>query len=371
MINIVRKLRTAVNNPQNAPSMIQRRLATKMSYNLCHLLGAHASPPESINIYPTDRCNLKCSMCFEKLRELHPEMAVTDWMSIINQIKKFQPRIHLSGGEPFVYPGIKDLIDYIKKNHLFLTITTNGTSLSEYAEEITQWKVNRIHISIDGPREVHDSIRGVKGTFDRIMEGLTQIQKLRKHHTLPVIRINSMINFANPDVMQEMIKIGYTHNVESIQFLHPLFVDAQGLAAHGLYLQKYLHRDLNYWQAADIACDKPKSFSEANGVLRKLRNERSIRVNIVPQFNLEQLKEYYNVSSSFYSIYQGRCQVMWNTATILASGEVESCPDYILGNCREKPFPTLWNDEKMKMLRYRIRNRNFFTVCRACCFFYV
>ena len=123
-------------------------------------------------------------MCFERLRKPNPEMEIGGWIKIIDQIKRFQPRIHLSGGEPFVYPEIVDLISYIKKSGLFLAITTNGTFLSKHAEEIIRMNVNRIHISIDGPKEIHDKIRGVKGTFDRIMTGLAKINKLKKHNIL-------------------------------------------------------------------------------------------------------------------------------------------------------------------------------------------
>lgn len=370
MPNIAKKLRSVINNPQNIASMIWRRLGAKFSYNFCNLLKGWAFPPEVINIYPTDRCNLKCSMCFEKLRKPNPELEIIDWIKIIDHIKRFQPRIHLSGGEPFVYPEIVDLISYIKKNGLFLTITTNGTFLNEYAEVIMRAKVNRIHISIDGPKETHDKIRGVKGTFDRIMEGLAKIRKLKKHSNLPIIRINSMINFADETVMQEVIKIGYDIGAESIQFLHPMFVNSKSLINHHLFIQKHLHHDLNYWQYADIASDKPENFSEAKNLLDNLKKERGIPIETFPLFNLEQLKAYYNMNSNFYSIIHGNCQAMWNTATILASGHLESCPDYILGNCKEKNFMTLWNNEIMRTLRRRIKKHQFFTVCRACCFFY-
>ncbi|MBA7650432.1 GTP 3',8-cyclase [subsurface metagenome] len=370
MAKIAKKLRTLIYNPQNAPLLIWRRLGSKSSYTFSSLLKAKALPPEAINFYPTDRCNLKCSMCFERLRKPNPEMEIEGWIKIIDQIKRFQPRIHLSGGEPFVYPGIVDLISYIKKSGLFLVITTNGTFLSEYAKEIIRMKVNRIHISIDGPKQIHDKIRGVKGTFNRIMTGLAKMNKLKKHSRLPVIRINSMLNFTNEPAMQEVIKIAYDIQAESIQFLHPLFIDSKSLAVHRLFLKKNLHHNLNYWQAADISCNTPENFTKIQNLLENLQKERGIPIEIFPSFNPEQLKAYYNVDPYFYSIFPGKCRAMWETVTILASGDVESCPDYILGNCSEENFDVLWNNKKMRTLRRRIKNNQLFPVCRACCYFY-
>lgn len=370
MADITRKLRTIIHNPRHVPALAWRRVSAGVSYHFCHLLNASASPPETINIYPTDRCNLECSMCFEKSRNPHPEMALESWIRIIEQIKKFYPRIHLSGGEPFLYPEIRGLLSHIRKCGLFVAITTNGTFLTKYAQEIIDMQINELHVSIDGPKDVHDNIRGVAGTFDQIIEGLMEIKKIEKKGTHPIIRINSMINFSNTDIMKKMIKLASDIDAESIQFLHPLFVDTQGLTTHRQFLQKHLNRDLNYWQYADIACDRPQNFTTAYDVLEGLKKDRTLPVEIFPRFELEQMTAYYNLDNRFYSTYRGMCRAMWNTATILASGEVESCPDYVLGTCKEDSFHTLWNNEKMRILRRRIRNRNFFAVCRACCFFY-
>ena len=359
-----------MHNPRHVPLLVWRRVGARMSHQFCHLLNAYALPPETINLYPTDRCNLACSMCFEKSRKPHPEMALEDWIKIIEQIKKFYPRIHLSGGEPFLYPEIKGLLSHLRKCGLFVAITTNGTFLAKYAREIIDMQINELHVSIDGPKEVHDKIRGVAGTYDRIIEGLMEIKKVKKNGTLPIIRINSMIDFSNGDIMKKMIELSRDIDAESIQFLHPLFADTQSLATHRRFLQEHLNRDLNYWQYADIACDKPADFTTVYNMLNGIKRGHTLSVEILPRFELQQMKAYYNMDSRFYSIYDGMCRAMWNTATILASGELESCPDYVLGNCKEESFLILWNNEKMRKLRRRIRNHNFFTVCRACCYFY-
>lgn len=370
MAKISQKIRTALHNPRSIPSLVWRRLSTTASYNFSGLLQERSSSPETVNIYPTDRCNLQCSMCFVKLRKPAPDMEIEGWREIIDQIKTFRPRVHLSGGEPFCYPAITDLIAYIKKHGLFLAITTNGTFLDEYAHTIVAMKVNRINVSIDGPREVHDKIRGIVGTFDRVVNGLKKIVTLREKNKLPELQIHSMINFSNPRVMEWITHFAADMHADAIKFLYPLFVDSQGLKIHRQLLKQTLKRDVNYWRKSDMYAESPTDFATTQGILEHLKKKSSLPIEIFPAFNLQHLMSYYHGDNDFSTIYKGTCQAMWNTATILASGDVESCPDYILGNCRQQTFRALWNNEIMKSLRRRIKNRQFFGVCRACCFFY-
>jgi MoaA/NifB/PqqE/SkfB family radical SAM enzyme len=308
-------------------------------------------------------------MCFEKLRPPHQELSIEDWRTIIHQVAKFKPRIHISGGEPFVYKPILELIAVIKQRDLFLTITTNGTFLEEHAADLVRMNVNRIHVSIDGPRHIHDSIRDVPGTYDRLVTGLQKLCSLKKS-ALPVIRINSMINLTEPDANRAVLDIAHELRAESVQLLHPLFVGSQALKTHARLLKNTLGQDINYWHSADIACAMPHDYERIVSSMEQLQKTSSIPVEVFPRLLPEQLKAYYAHDTAFTRLYRGACQAMWYTATILPNGDMESCPDYVVGSCRTVSFLKLWNSDTMRNLRRRIRRRDFFTVCRACCFYY-
>lgn len=96
-----------------------------------------------VHIYQTDvlvteRCTLACSYCnmFMPHYEapIHRELDiiksdVDSYFKIVDYVSVF----HLVGGEPFLYPNIEDIIEYILKNYIHkidkLIITTNGTIL--------------------------------------------------------------------------------------------------------------------------------------------------------------------------------------------------------------------------------------------------
>lgn len=135
------------------------------------------NPLRRIFLYLTTDCNLRCKYCFEKkVGQVH-RFSVDKFQEVLSQefnipAKKYI--ITLYGGEPFLEFGkFKNLCSwawekYPTKNIIF-DITTNGTILDE---DIKQWlfinqKRLSISLSIDGPREVHESGRGL-GTFSRI-----------------------------------------------------------------------------------------------------------------------------------------------------------------------------------------------------------
>ncbi len=357
-------MQTAFLNPGIVPTILINKLRSNFSY---YLLKTHSLAPETVNLYPTFRCNLRCEMCFEKYARVEGEMDCKAWFKIIDEIKEFSPRIHISGGEPFIYKDIIEIIKYIKRNNLYLHITTNGTFLEDYAEELIKFNVNRIDISIDGSEDIHDKIRGVKGTFTKVIRGLDRLNNLKKH--LSFLKINSIINIANPETMNEIAHIALEYKVNIIQFIYPLYLDADAILNHEIFLLNKIKKNLNYWCYASNYQPPSGDFFEIQSVINKLAKKK-LTIEIFPNFNAEQFTVYYKSAKEFDRVYKGRCRAMWNTATILPDGSIESCPDYILGNIRENKFLACWNNQPMKELRKLIIDKKFFPVCRACCFYY-
>ncbi len=141
--------------------------------------------PSVISFTLTNACNLRCRMCGQWSEEgyvradkqrLRHELTLADWKRLVDELAQHNvASLLLRGGETFMFPGIADLLDYIHSKELFISIDTNGTMLKQFAADIV--RVGKIHltISMDGPEEIHDLVRGVKGTFKRIAEGVAAI----------------------------------------------------------------------------------------------------------------------------------------------------------------------------------------------------
>jgi MoaA/NifB/PqqE/SkfB family radical SAM enzyme len=144
--------------------------------------------PESISLTITNRCNLRCQMCGQWSQDgyirrnpdsLKHEIALVDWKRVVDELASHGiSSLLLRGGEIFMFPGIVELLEYIHRKGMFISIDTNGTLLKQYAKDIVRLGNMHLTISVDGPETVHDEVRGVPGTFQRIKKGLTLLKEL-------------------------------------------------------------------------------------------------------------------------------------------------------------------------------------------------
>jgi cyclic pyranopterin phosphate synthase len=96
-------------------------------------------------------------------------------------IRKGVRKIRITGGEPLVRKGIMELFRnlglYIKSGELDeLTLTTNGSQLSKYADELYDAGVRRLNVSLDtlDPYRFQDITRW--GNFEKVMAGIKAAQ---------------------------------------------------------------------------------------------------------------------------------------------------------------------------------------------------
>jgi radical SAM protein with 4Fe4S-binding SPASM domain len=84
----------------------------------------------------------------------------------------------LSGGEPLLRKDIMKVVGCIKSMGIEPVISSNGTLITrKIAKELKDYGVQYIGISIDGFKEIHDKIRGVKGAFAAAMKGIKNSQE--------------------------------------------------------------------------------------------------------------------------------------------------------------------------------------------------
>jgi MoaA/NifB/PqqE/SkfB family radical SAM enzyme len=146
--------------------------------------------PEFVSFTITNVCNLRCKMCGQWSEEgymhthkarLQQEMSLDDWKRLVDELAAYDARwVLLRGGEVFLYPGIIELLDYINSQGIFISIDTNGTMLKTYAADLVRIGDMHLTISVDGPEEIHDQVRGVEGCFRRLREGIESLHVLEQ-----------------------------------------------------------------------------------------------------------------------------------------------------------------------------------------------
>ncbi|MCD6386155.1 radical SAM protein [Candidatus Sumerlaeota bacterium] len=132
----------------------------------------------------TVACNLHCRHC--RRLETGKDSAQFDLNTreakqIIKDIAELgRPVLVLSGGEPLLHPEIFDIISYAREYAIPLALATNGTLIdSSIARRIKDSGVKRVAVSLDGATaEVNDSFRGLEGTFQKAVSGITNLVNL-------------------------------------------------------------------------------------------------------------------------------------------------------------------------------------------------
>ncbi len=152
-------------------------------------------------------CNLDCSYCFYLEKEnLYP--GTKQWQMPHDVLERYisgyiaaQPghEVHFAwqGGEPTLLPVafFREAVElqqrYASGKTIHNALQTNGTLIDDEWGEFLAAHNFLVGISIDGPRELHDSYRVDKGrapTFDRVMHGITKLKEHRvEFNTLTVV----------------------------------------------------------------------------------------------------------------------------------------------------------------------------------------
>lgn len=379
-----RRLKRKIKSLRLTPAIIFRKIYLRISNHINWLLGPirgeYSFPPESVGFHLTKRCNLRCQMCFLWANKENPgeilrrykkeEMPIKRWLEIVDELAPYKPSIGISGGESLLYEGIIEIISYIKQKGMYLSINTNGMLLEKYTEDIVESKLDMVRVSIDGPPEIHDEIRGVTGSFARLMKGIDALNKLKseKSLSLPVIEVYFTMTKQNFTYLTDVLELIENKNINGIKFIHPLYMGENNIQECINFMHEiFPEQNMDYLKGADIEnvqLNPEKLLVEINKVKQR---KNKLSVWFFPDFNNEQTFEYYNNHHNFAFKFKGKCHVPWFTANIKPNGDVESCPDFTVGNVSTEKFLNVWNNDKIKKLRSLLRKNGIFPICHGCC----
>lgn len=156
-----------------------------------HLLRKKA--PLIVSYLATYRCNQNCSYCnWEK--SFSKEMSTQEAVSVIRQMKEGGTyKLGFSGGECLVREDIDILLECSHEAGLITSIATNGRAVPDHINAIERY-VDMIHISLDGPREIHDALRG-KGSYDAVMEAILAAKESKVKVLANIVLTSSTIAY--------------------------------------------------------------------------------------------------------------------------------------------------------------------------------
>ncbi len=172
-------------------------------------LVTHRSPPTDGLVAPmkiflaiTRACDLDCPFCFARGRRYGSPMSTGTIVQVIHQAADAGVfEIRLTGGEPTVHPAFFDIAALIDHLGMNCSLNTHGAFHEPLIEKLIDSPVDDIRISIDGPEEIHDSLRG-NGSFQRAIRTVGALRESGKS-----VRVNSMVYRGNADALDTIIDL--------------------------------------------------------------------------------------------------------------------------------------------------------------------
>ncbi|MEW5760498.1 MAG: GTP 3',8-cyclase MoaA [Candidatus Thermoplasmatota archaeon] len=138
------------------------------------VIDAFGREVRSMRISVTHRCNMNCFYCHNEGENFcSEEMSIEEIEEIVRAASNIGIRkIKITGGEPLLREDLAELISRIRKYLEEISLTTNGTLLSKFAEELKEAGLERVNISLDTLDEKkYEEICG-KALLYKALEGI-------------------------------------------------------------------------------------------------------------------------------------------------------------------------------------------------------
>lgn len=165
--------------------------------------------PTEVGLLVTENCCLQCQTCIF-WRSRHEDPPLEKIFHIVDQCAKFGIRnMCTTGGEPALRKDLFQIADYITGKGISLSAVTNCWLYKPEMDE----HYGVLNISIDGPcAEVHDKIRGVKGSFERCIRALETSRKIDT--------INFTVQRDNQEYVEDMYRLAGKYGVHLTPFFY-------------------------------------------------------------------------------------------------------------------------------------------------------
>ncbi len=299
----------------------------------------------------TLKCDLACRHCGSRAgRERPDELDTAEALDLVRQMYELGvDEVTLIGGEAYLRDDWVEIAKAVTGYGMRCGITSGGRGFTrERALQAKDAGIKSVSISIDGLRETHDTLRGMRGSFDAAMASFKNLREAGI-----VVTANTQINRVS---------------LREIPQVFELLRD-QGIRAWQVQLTVAMGR----------AADEPEMLLEPYQVLevmpmlarlKPLCDEAKIR--LWPGNNIGYFGPYETLlKGTMPRGHMASCGAGRSTLGIEANGDIKGCPSlptaaYVGGNIRDHSLREIW--EQSKPLRFT-RDRTVEDLqgfCRTC-----
>jgi len=344
------------------------------------LSGFRCEAPKTVDLELTNRCNLRCKMCwFHGERGIGDryqgsELSIHEVFSLVDQLSKYKPNIYLGGSEPFIRQDLLVILEYIKSHALTVTFTTNGTLLdSRKIEMLVTLGIDYVIFSVYGQEQLDDLIRG-EGVFRKVTSVIKELSEYKKKRgsVKPYTSVNFTINANLTHHLEEAINAlrdATDDEVDTYRIHHLWYITHKELSMHQSVTKQLLGCMAPGAESHLIPGSQVLDPTSLADEISSLTNRS--KVTSFPDLTHQDILKYYSEDGCI----KGRCIAPFFVAVVKPNGDVKFCPDewiddFVLGNVRNDSFDNIWNNDKARKFRAVLLKQKHFAGCKRCSWMY-
>jgi radical SAM protein with 4Fe4S-binding SPASM domain len=305
--------------------------------------------PVYLIFFVTTICGLRCDHCFYwRSTNIKTNELTLDEIEKISRGMGDFLQLTLTGGDACQRDDLAEIAEVFYKNNDVrnITIGTNGLNPDKVLKLITPM-VSRcsgtditVDLSIDGMSEVHDAIRGVEGSFERVNETYRRLQDLQKRAGNLNTCIDVTVSKKNQDKLTPVYE--YIRDELDPDIINVLYVRGEPRNPRAKEVDVHKYEVLNRMLEDDIKRGIVRSYKFLPDVL-------NVKDILLRQLIVKTVKE---------NRYQMPCTAGALTGVIQTEGDVYPCEmlDTKIGNLRENgyDFPAIWTSPRAREIRKEI-----------------
>ena len=261
---------------------------------------------------PYSRCNCRCTMCDIWKTTARQELNDADFERLVQSIRDLKVEwVVFSGGEPMMHSNLWRLCEVVRRERVRITLLSSGLLLARKAHQIVD-HVDDVIVSLDGPPQVHDSIRGVPGAFDMLAAGVENIRTLRSAFSISARCTVQRSNFRH---LNATVEAARTLRLDSISFLA---ADLESTAFHRPEVWPFEKQNQIGLAAAEL------DLLEAQ--IETLIGQGDCgRFVVESPEKLRRIARHFRVQLKQEPAISPTCNAPWTSAVVEADGSVRPC----------------------------------------------
>ncbi len=310
-----------------------------------------------IVLMPHSRCNCRCVMCdIWKANQNKQEISPEELKKHALSFKKLGVKeIVFSGGEALMHSNLWSLCSILREHDIRLTLLSTGLMIERHASEILD-NFKEVIVSIDGSKDVHDSIRNIPNGFEKISAGIAALKKLNPSFRITARCVLQRYNFRD---LTNTVKAAREIGIDQISFLAADVTTTAFNHTEHLTRERISEVALSVDECLEFDSIVERSISE----LRSDYNSKFIAES--PQ-KMRRLVQYYNALNGLGVFPIPVCNAPWVSAVIESDGRVMPCFFHKpYGNIYEGKLVDILNSPAAVSFR-RTLNVERDPVCRKC-----